>query len=229
MLKSSPILSSSANASPASFRHAHSTNSRADSSTVLPLAPHRTSSRSASSGSVSVASSVSSRVKNHESTDTMSVSSSPRRQSAQNHPLLPPPSPRPRPMAKDSAATSPTIAPPAPTAASASAASTSIPTSTITKSSSADSALSPNKRRSSPAQKDAVNQTPESGPSTQTPSISLKRVKTDEQPPKVLPAKYELCPVNDMVELISQMLAELIATNDPIQMTTSKLTRFHSR
>jgi len=54
-------------------------------------------------------------------------------------------------------------------------------------------------------------------------------VKTDEQPPKVLPAKYELCPVNDMVELISQMLAELIATNDPIQMTTSKLTRFHSR
>lgn len=58
---------------------------------------------------------------------------------------------------------------------------------------------------------------------------SAKRARPGEQPPKVLPARYELCPVEDMVELIAYMLNELIATNDAIRTTSGGLTRFHSR
>jgi hypothetical protein len=38
-----------------------------------------------------------------------------------------------------------------------------------------------------------------------------------------------LCPVEDMVELISHMLGELIATNDLSPITSAGFTRFHSR
>ncbi|ETS02141.1 cyclin-related 2, partial [Trichoderma reesei RUT C-30] len=44
-----------------------------------------------------------------------------------------------------------------------------------------------------------------------------------------LPQKYEHCPVEHMVELISHMLGELIATNDAIRISSGGLTRFHSR
>ncbi|KAM3498187.1 hypothetical protein MY10362_008482 [Beauveria mimosiformis] len=56
-----------------------------------------------------------------------------------------------------------------------------------------------------------------------------KRARPDEQPPKVLPIRYEFCHVDDMVELIAHMLNELIATNDAIRTTSGGLTRFHSR
>ncbi|KAI9170985.1 Nuc-1 negative regulatory protein preg [Paramyrothecium foliicola] len=92
-------------------------------------------------------------------------------------------------------------------------------------------ALSPNKRRSSPAptiaQAIAVNGEivgQESPPATNT-----KRHRPDEPSPRILPQKYELCAVEDMVELIAHMLAELIATNDAIRMSNGGLTRFHSR
>ncbi|KAK8134004.1 nuc-1 negative regulatory protein preg [Apiospora sp. TS-2023a] len=58
---------------------------------------------------------------------------------------------------------------------------------------------------------------------------SPKRSRPSEGPPKVLPLRYELCDVEDMVVLISNMLSELIETNDSIAMKNSHLTRFHSR
>ncbi|POS84408.1 cyclin-domain-containing protein [Erysiphe pulchra] len=46
---------------------------------------------------------------------------------------------------------------------------------------------------------------------------------------KILPFKYELCPVEDLVILISSMIQELIHTNDNLPARTNVLTRFHSR
>lgn len=46
---------------------------------------------------------------------------------------------------------------------------------------------------------------------------------------KILPFKYELCPVEDLVILISSMIQELIHTNDNLSARTNVLTRFHSR
>lgn len=56
-----------------------------------------------------------------------------------------------------------------------------------------------------------------------------KRHRGDVLPEKVLPSRYDLCPVDDMVELIAHMLGELISTNDAIRISTGGLTRFHSR
>lgn len=56
-----------------------------------------------------------------------------------------------------------------------------------------------------------------------------KRHRGDVLPEKILPPRYDLCPVDDMVELIAHMLAELISTNDAIRTSTGGLTRFHSR
>lgn len=56
-----------------------------------------------------------------------------------------------------------------------------------------------------------------------------KRHRADSQPAKTLPLRYDLCPVEDMVELIAHMLSELIGTNDAIRTSTGGLTRFHSR
>ncbi len=58
---------------------------------------------------------------------------------------------------------------------------------------------------------------------------SPKRSKPNQGPPKVLPLRYELCDVEDMVVLISNMLSELIETNDSIALKSGQLTRFHSR
>jgi len=86
------------------------------------------------------------------------------------------------------------------------------------------SGVSPTKRRSSPAPigheaAAAANSSPQ----------TTKRAKPDTPPPKVLPDRYELCAVEDMVELVAHMLAELIATNDAIRISNGGLTRFHSR
>lgn len=88
----------------------------------------------------------------------------------------------------------------------------------------AQNAVSPNKRRSSPGPSIAQSTVPGSPPSQTT-----KRPKPETPPPKVLPKRYEFCAVEDVVELISHMLAELITTNDAIRVSTGGLTRFHSR
>lgn len=87
------------------------------------------------------------------------------------------------------------------------------------------SGVSPTKRRSSPALANDSQATAAAKP----PSPSTKRPKPDAPPPKVLPESYQFCPVEDMVELIAHMLAELIATNDAIRISNGGLTRFHSR
>ncbi|OIW27548.1 cyclin-related 2, partial [Coniochaeta ligniaria NRRL 30616] len=45
----------------------------------------------------------------------------------------------------------------------------------------------------------------------------------------ILPQKYELCRVEDIVVLIANMLCELIETNDALALKSGHLTRFHSR
>ncbi|KAI1278599.1 cyclin-domain-containing protein [Xylaria sp. FL0933] len=82
--------------------------------------------------------------------------------------------------------------------------------------------LSPAKRRSS---EDHGSVFPvQAGPST-----SPKRTRPNASPPKVLPSRYELCDVEDMVVLIANMIGELIETNDSLAMKSGNLTRFHSR
>ncbi|KAL2185437.1 cyclin-domain-containing protein [Thermothelomyces heterothallicus CBS 203.75] len=85
---------------------------------------------------------------------------------------------------------------------------------------------SPSKRRIS--QEPASIRTSASEPS-QNPSKEAKRAKPDTAPPKVLPLRYELCPVEDIVVLIAHMLGELIETNDTLALRSGHLTRFHSR
>jgi hypothetical protein len=60
-------------------------------------------------------------------------------------------------------------------------------------------------------------------------TIPPKRAKTGQSPPKILPPRYEKCPVEDMVVLIANMIQELIQTNDNLPLRTGVLTRFHSR
>ncbi|KAI1311687.1 cyclin-domain-containing protein [Xylaria venustula] len=60
-------------------------------------------------------------------------------------------------------------------------------------------------------------------------SSSPKRTRPNASPPKVLPSRYELCDVEDMVVLIANMIGELIETNDSLAMKSGNLTRFHSR
>jgi len=62
-----------------------------------------------------------------------------------------------------------------------------------------------------------------------TSALPPKRVRSDQLSIKVLPAKYELCEVEDMVVLIANMISELIETNDSLPLRSGVLTRFHSR
>lgn len=96
-----------------------------------------------------------------------------------------------------------------------------------------DANTSPTKRRVSPPaaaeQSAAAAQAVETAQSKQETAQPSKRQRADDQPPKGLPQKYEFCPVEDMVELIANMLSELINTNDAIRTSSGGLTRFHSR
>lgn len=58
---------------------------------------------------------------------------------------------------------------------------------------------------------------------------SPKRTKPAQLPVKTLPARYEFCEVEDMVIIISNMISELIQTNDRLPLRDGVLTRFHSR
>jgi hypothetical protein len=60
-------------------------------------------------------------------------------------------------------------------------------------------------------------------------AVPPKRVRSAQAPVKILPAKYEFCPVEDMVILIANMISELIETNDNLPLRSNVLTRFHSR
>lgn len=59
--------------------------------------------------------------------------------------------------------------------------------------------------------------------------VPAKRAKEAWPVVKVLPSKYELCEVGDIVVLIANMISELIATNDELPLRNGVLTRFHSR
>ncbi len=65
--------------------------------------------------------------------------------------------------------------------------------------------------------------------SATTQSSPPKRTKSAKTAAKVLPARYELCDVEDMVILIADMISELIETNDNLPLRDVVLTRFHSR
>lgn len=83
--------------------------------------------------------------------------------------------------------------------------------------------LSPNKRRNSQGPGSLIEESSVAG------QALPKRAKPDAAPPKVLPVRYELCAIEDIVVLIANMLAELIETNDALAMRSGHLTRFHSR
>lgn len=56
-----------------------------------------------------------------------------------------------------------------------------------------------------------------------------KKPKGSTENAKVLPERYELCDVKDIVILIADMISELLQTNDNLPLRESVLTRFHSR
>jgi hypothetical protein len=85
---------------------------------------------------------------------------------------------------------------------------------------------SANKRRNSQGPGGSVETV--AGPSTD-PLASAKRPRPEDAASKVLPRRYELCPVDDLVVLIANMLGELIETNDALGLKSGHLTRFHSR
>ncbi|KAL6720119.1 Pho80p cyclin [Lecanora helva] len=58
---------------------------------------------------------------------------------------------------------------------------------------------------------------------------SPKRARPSKPAVKIMPAEYENCDVQDLVNLISNMLLELIRHNDEIPLKDGHLTRFHSR
>lgn len=69
----------------------------------------------------------------------------------------------------------------------------------------------------------------ESSTATTTQVLPTKRVKAADNEVKVLPVRYEFCPVEDMVVLIASMISELVLTNDNLPPKAGALTRFHSR
>lgn len=226
MLKTSPILTGSANASPTSFRRGHATPPSPQASPRL--APSTSTARL------------------HRSATTSSpkaTSNSPRRRHAKptesavdgrvHHDGVTsrqkiyqlPPSPQPQPQnivtpAASGSLPSGTPAHPQPSTGS---------------DNDAQTVLSPNKRRVSPGRlSDDTPATSQTGESIagRAPSSAIttapKRARTSGEP-KILPQRYELCAVEDIVELIAHMLAELISTNDAIRISSGGLTRFHSR
>lgn len=91
---------------------------------------------------------------------------------------------------------------------------------------------SPNKRRGSSSgciARTATGSSPQPATQSQSDAKPPKRPKTDEQQPKTLPIRYELCEVEDLVDMMVHMLEELIEMNGAIGLSSGSLTRFHSR
>ncbi|OAA41394.1 Nuc-1 negative regulatory protein preg [Metarhizium rileyi] len=225
MLKTSPVLTSSANASPNSFHRGHGTPASPQSSPRLPSSTSSVRRRQSATASSSSAVKVSNsprypRAKPaHVQHDNVTS-----RQDIKQLPALPQSQPQPQPQHMVTPTTSGSLPSETPVQ----------PRPTTESGYDAEKVLSPNKRRVSPGRpRDAFtalqNREGDAGcrvsPSAAT---APKRARTSEEP-KVLPQRYELCAVDDIVELISHMLAELIATNDAIRISSGGLTRFHSR
>ena len=219
MLKTSPVLSNSANASPTSFHRGH----------VPPRSPQPSPRQSAMATqkrrSLMAASPQLPRAKPWQSPNghaAVQQDSAPSRPTTSTTPASPSQNTDP-PAAPCSAPCDPAPAPATPQA-------TSVPDNNA-----AQRVMSPNKRRVSPdhsndgpaapAEGKGQNGDRSSPPTTTAP----KRARTDGDQPKVLPQRYELCAVEDIVELIAHMLAELITANDAIRTISGGLTRFHSR
>nr|XP_036584205.1 cyclin [Colletotrichum truncatum]KAF6793594.1 cyclin [Colletotrichum truncatum] len=233
MLTTSPIVASSANASPSNFHYAPTRSSPHSSPARLSAPLPRRHSASRSSPSASMASpSQQPRPKQYVAVDagTQYSPMEPSNQHAQAQgqegavdvprtsvpatPAEPPPPPRPQPI--DPSAPLPRPQPP--TQSQAVVAPVIRQATTVM--------ASPGKRRNS--QDPAVAQASAftAGDSS---TSATKRPKPTAGPPKILPQRYELCSVEDMVVLIAHMLSELIETNDALALRSGSLTRFHSR
>jgi len=79
----------------------------------------------------------------------------------------------------------------------------------------------------SPGIKRRQSRVDSSGATTQL--LPVKKAKANNKDVKILPLKYEFCPVEDLVVLIASMISELILTNDNLPPKAGALTRFHSR
>ncbi|KAH6608097.1 phosphate system cyclin pho80 [Trichoderma cornu-damae] len=230
MLKTSPILSPSANASPTSFHNASSRSSQESASSHPSQLPavspkpaclrRRLSSQSATAASVSASSSALSPGHPRRTGASASEIRSPSRASSSSSapsPSAPPTTAATKTMVTTTTNLGSSRASPAPAQLC--------------------NALSPNKRRIAaasalPPEASSISPTRFSSSAaaqrSASPQVS-KRARPEERPPHVLPHRYELCPVDHMVELIAHMLGELIATNDAIRISSGGLTRFHSR
>ncbi|KAH7133194.1 cyclin-domain-containing protein [Dactylonectria estremocensis] len=213
MLKTSPILSTSANASPTTFRYAHSPQNHPKPSTAIgrrhssrsdpcPADPMNTSPQQRSQQYVANDSGLQGPATELHRRSSSSLSQKPLAQTTT--PTRPLPAANPPAVPQPSQPSEPQVS---------------------TESQVPQSGVSPVKRRSSPPHPSAQATNSTGSPSQQT----SKRAKPESPPPKILPLQYEFCPVEDMVELIAHMLGELIATNDAIRSSNGGLTRFHSR
>jgi hypothetical protein len=260
MLKTSPVLASSANASPASFRHAHAhahapAPIHVPAPGAFPTTPRRSPRAASSSASASASGSVASmkspasvpasaRLSHHRpvaASSTASASASAlasasvsddyagssaaldlQSSASRGDPSQAAPTSGQHllSMTRPTADQQPVPSAPPPIAASGTSRDI-VP-------------LSPVKRRGSPGTSIPIQASTACGPQSaaaaeSSASSASKRARPDERPPKVLPQRYELCAVEDIVELIAHMLSELITTNDAIPLVNRNLTRFHSR
>jgi hypothetical protein len=210
MLTSSPIISHSANASPSTFHYAPTRSPHSSPSRTLAGLPRRQTKSSATVSSRTSSAQIRSRpyvgidaATQYSPMEPVSYVEAPREAASANPPLVP----RPQPAAASSGLLQqPTLPAPPP-----------MPQASPT------TLLSPSKRRNS--QSPATN----TARQAESSSAATKRARQSARPPKLLPQRYELCENEDMVVLISHMLAELIETNDALALRSGSLTRFHSR
>ncbi|CAL3967049.1 unnamed protein product, partial [Diplocarpon coronariae] len=100
-------------------------------------------------------------------------------------------------------------------------------TSSVVRTSAPSSPTKPALQPESPGLKRRQSQGTGSSIPVTTQTIRTKRPRSDQEP-KVLPLKYELCAVEDVVILIANMIQELIQQNDTLPLRNGVLTRFHS-
>ncbi|QUC17090.1 uncharacterized protein UV8b_01331 [Ustilaginoidea virens] len=253
MLETSPVLAGSANGSPSSFRNTHAASRSAPQLSECHHQPSAASSAAAASATSAAASAKAAKAAEAaEATHPRASPSAASTDTACNTPQRPhrakphnastnaarqhgvaatrlntsgtSPSPRPHHVSTQR----PPVASP-----STNGTSPTQPPSTTSPHGEAHKVLSPNKRRVCSGERNdpltrrggEARGMPTSPPASTAP----KRPRKDQEPPKILPQQYELCAVEDVVELIAHMLAELIATNDAIRISSGGLTRFHSR
>ncbi|KAK1688569.1 cyclin-domain-containing protein [Colletotrichum godetiae] len=240
MLTTSPIVASSANASPNSFHYAPTRSSPHSSPARLsaPLPRRHSASRSSPSAASMTSPSSQPRPRQYVAVDA-GTQYSPMESSTQKAqdattprtsttvpatPVEPPPTPRPQPI--DPSAPQPQPEPHQRSQPEIKSQPQPVVAPVIREAST--TTASPGKRRNS--QDPAVAQAQASASAAgESSSSAAKRPKPTAGPPKILPQRYELCSTEDMVVLISHMLSELIETNDALALRSGSLTRFHSR